>query len=203
MSTRLIRKAQSDILEPQIASLGFTGKYPDFHRTWQDEVHFLHFYPRKYGGGFSFTGAWCKRGTLKHSGETFTEPDITIAHTEFDNRATVIRMAPVGLLDGTMVLRGAGDFDYEHIADDEEACRELIGEAAKYLPALDHWLKTRELAAGIDCKDHRVRPAASKQLLFHLARGMVGTFDLASRRPETPFLDGQDKASQAPEYILA
>ena len=199
-SNRLVRKAIREIMEPQITALGFTGKYPEFRRTWERETHFIWFQTRKYGGGFNYQAAWCKRGKFNHNGTMLAEDEVEFVHTDWDNRATVERLAELGLIDGTIALRSVGDFDYEYIVEDEQACRSLVEESAAPLPALDHWLKTREPAAGISCKGHRMRHGLSQRFLWLKALGQAGAFSLEAERPQTPQMDAQRAASVAPEY---
>ena len=200
-SNRFVRKAIGDILVPEIAALGFLGKYPDFRRNWQDETHFMAISTRKYGGGFSIGGAWRKRVRYIQS-PTYSLPaeEVQLIHTDFDDRASLVRVKQVGVVETRkMAWRSVGDFDYEHILDDETACRELVEEAVGLLPALDHWLKTREPRLGIDTRGHRMRHVQSKLMSWHFARSMVGQFSLDSRPPSTPFLDGQEIQGLAPE----
>lgn len=201
-SNRLVRKAIREIMEPQIKALGFNGKYPEFRRTWERETHFIWFQTRKYGGGFNYQGAWCKRGKFNHCGKLLAEDEVEFVHTDFDDRASIERLAELGLMDGTMALRSIGDFDYEHIVEDEAACRELVKEAVALLPALDHWLTTREPVAGISCKGHRMRHGLSRRFLWLKALGQTGAFSLNAERPQTPQMDAQHAASLAPEYRL-
>ncbi len=141
-AAKFIRKAIRDLIEPQLSALGFVGKYPDFRREAPDEMHFLHFFSAKYGGSFSYSAAWAKR-TLGKTGA-----DSTIAHTDFQNRATVNRVIGLWKIDGTPFRAPVGGFEYSYIADDEPACRALVAEAAATLPAVDKWLRTRQEA---DC----------------------------------------------------
>lgn len=203
-SNRLVRKAIRDIMEPQIAALGFTGKYPEFRRDLNGETHFLLFQTAKYGGSFSYSVAWRNRlPYLEHGRDPLPPDQVTLAHTDFDKRASACHVVPVGDVETQrMALRRVGGFDYEHIVEDEEACRALVEEAAEILPRMDHWLKTREPGLGVDCKGHRMRLAGSPQLSFHMASGMVGGFDLAKKRPETPHMTAQNEAQAAPEYWM-
>ena len=201
-SNRLVRKAIRNILEPELEALGFTGKYPEFRRDWQDETHFIEIFTRKYGGGFAYTGAWRKRRDYVQA-PTYRLPpeDVRLIHTDFDDRATVVRIKPMGVVEtGRMAWRSVGDFDYTYIVEDEDACRDLVEEAAQLLPALDHWLKTREPGLGIDTRGHRMRGAQSALASWHFATAMVGQFDLEARPPVTPYRDAQHEASLAPEY---
>ena len=190
-STRLVRKAQRELLEPAIIELGFAGRYPQFIRDLGGERHFILFAARKYGGGFSIHGAWSPL-TADHG---------DLAQTDFDQRATLQHLAEVCSVDGRMALRSLGDFDYEFIADDSEACRALANEALQILPQLDHWLRTREPGFAIDCKGHRLRSVHSPQLLWHMAAGAAGSFDIARQRPLTPHLDGQRQAELRDYYV--
>ncbi|MBX7457496.1 hypothetical protein K3152_04480 [Qipengyuania sp. 1NDH17] len=203
-SNRLVRKAIRDLIEPQIAALGFTGKYPEFRRDWQGETHFILFQTRKYGGGFSYSGAWRKRVRYVQS-PTYSLPadEAAFVHTDFDDRATVVRIKEVGLVSTREhAWRSVGDFDYEHIVEDEAACRSLVEEALLLLPALDHWLKTREADRGIDARGHRMRRAVSNEALWHFAMAKVGQFSLENQRPQTPHLSAQDQSGKAPEYLI-
>lgn len=189
-SNRYIRKAIRDIMEPEIAAMGFVGTYPEFRRTHDRETHFLWFFTRKYGGGFSYSGAWAKRGPFRHwDGEILAEQDVGFVHTGFDNRATAERIVELCSLDGKRVRQSAGDFDYGYICEDAEACCALVAEAAETLTQMDKWLKTREAGEAISCKGHRPVSGVSKQLQWHLACAQVGGFDLAKQRPKSAILD--------------
>lgn len=203
-SNRLVRKAIREIMEPQIAALGFTGKYPEFRRDVKGETHFLLFQTNKYGGSFWYSVAWRKRlPYLEHGRDPLPPDQVTLAHTDFDKRATAAHVVPVGDVETQrMAWRSVGDFEYDQIVEDVEACRALVKEAAEILPRLDHWLKTREPGLGVVCKGHLMRGAGSPQLSFHMASGMVGGFDLSAKRPETPYLTAQNEAQAAPEYWI-
>ena len=201
-SNRLVREAIREILEPELKTLGFAGKYPEFRRDWQDETHFVAIFTRKYGSGFSCTGAWRKRLEYIQSPTYRLAPEeVRLVHTEFDDRATLVRIKQMGVVETRrMAWRSVGDFDYTHIVEDEQACRHLVLEAVRLLPSLDHWLKTREPGLGIDTRSHRMRSAQSALTSWHFAMAMVGQFDLTSRPPATPHRDAQREASLAPEY---
>jgi len=187
--SRHVRSAIRSIIEPRLAELGFSGHYPDFRREVGIEIHYIQIYHRKYGGGFSIAGGWMKRPL---GNGTAAAPSLAV--TDFNNRAHVERIADLCRIDGTMARQSLGDFDYECIGDDHAACTALVMEAASALNQLDRWLVTRQPGEAISCKGHRLRHGLSPLLLWHLARAQVGSFDLAAKRPETPFLDGQREA---------
>ncbi|RGP40484.1 hypothetical protein BPTFM16_00769 [Altererythrobacter insulae] len=203
-SNRFVRKAIREIIEPQIVELGFTGKYPDFRRDWNGETHFLSFSSAKYGGSFGYTGAWRKRIPFLEGDHVPLPPDeVTLAHTSFDDRASAVHIIETGLVDSQrMAWRSQGNFHYEAIVDDEDACRMLVKDAAAVLPRLDHWLKTREPSLAIDCKGHRMRQAESALAKWHRACSMVGQFDLNAEMPSTPHSDADRIANEAPEYFV-
>lgn len=135
---RFIRKAIRDLMEPQIAALGFTGKYPEFRREVEGEIHFLFFFTAKYGGSFSYSAAWGRRGPDNEWA------DRSIAHTDFDNRGSVMRIADLCSVNGEPFRASVGHFEYRYMAEDEQACCTLVAEAAATLPAVEQWLRTRQ-----------------------------------------------------------
>ena len=144
-SNKYVRKAIREIMEPAIRALGFEGKYPDFKRFENGEIHFLEISATKYGGGFGYGFSWCKNGPLKHWDDKVIPVDqIERAHIPFEQSASVSRLLDVWTLDGQHRRVSAGSFDYELIVEDEPACRALVEEAATTLPQADIWLKTRE-----------------------------------------------------------
>lgn len=201
-SNRLVRKSIREVIEPAISDLGFTGKYPEFRRSFGDETHFLLFQPRKYGGGFSISAAWCKRGPFTHwDGVEMDEDEVAFIHTPFEHRASLLRTIPMGIVEEQRIAwRSAGDYDYAFILTDEDACLALAQEAALDLPLLDHWLKTKQPGRGIDCTGHKMRTGLSKQFLWHCAAGMTGRFDLKARRPVFPASEQSEAATLAHEY---
>lgn len=142
-SNRLIRKAIRELIEPEIAALGFTGKYPEFQRECGDEFHFIAIGIAKYGGSFGITGAWGKR-------ERFGKYPPCLAATDFDDRACITRAIELWRTDGTAFTYRPKMFDYEFLVDDADACRDLVSEAQSGMPALDRWFDTKKLTAEID-----------------------------------------------------
>ncbi|ANY20799.1 hypothetical protein A6F68_02299 [Tsuneonella dongtanensis] len=200
-SNRFVRKAIREVMEPQLSACGFSGPYPEFKRTWRDELHFVWFSTAKYGGSFAFQGARAPRGPFKHwDGKIIPETELRFAHTNFDDRASVERMIDLCLLDRSVVSRSVGGFEYAHFVHDEGSCRALVQEAASALPRLIRWLETREPGPGISAPGHRLRSAYSKQLSWHMACGMVGAFDIRGVRPEVPGRDTTELSQAAPEY---
>lgn len=142
-SNRLIRKAIRELIEPEIAARGFTGKYPEFQRESGDEFHFIDIGTAKYGGGFGITGAWGTR-------ECFGQYPPCLAATDFDDRACITRAVKLWRVDGTAYTYRPKIFDYELLVKDAESCRELVCEALAAMPALDAWFDTKRLTAEID-----------------------------------------------------
>jgi len=141
---KFVRKAIREIMEPAIRALGFEGKYPNFKRIEDGEIHFLEISTAKYGGGFGYGFSWCENGPLGHGdGEAIPADQIERAHIPFEQSAGVSPLMDVWTLDGERLRVSAGDYNYELIIDDEDACRELVTEAAATLPQADSWLKTR------------------------------------------------------------
>ncbi len=161
---KFIRKAIRDLMEPQIAALGFTGAYPEFRREVPGEIHFLYFFSAKYGGSFSFSAAWDRRGPAN----TWTER--SIAHTDFRNRATVQRTFDLWSIDGTPFRAAVGPFEYRYMTEDEPACRALVAEAAATLPAVDLWLRTRQEADCLEVGGAKVGSAQNRALIWKIAQ---------------------------------
>ncbi len=137
-SNRLVLKAIRSILVPQILERGFVGKYPKFRRDTDEEVHFVQISVAKYGGGFGYSGGWL----AKTADNDCTDKDI--AHVDFENRASVNHMIDLCDTNGSQFRASVGIFEYRYMMEDEDACRDLVEQAANGLPALDHWLKTHE-----------------------------------------------------------
>ncbi|WP_394727893.1 hypothetical protein [Altererythrobacter sp. GH1-8] len=203
-SNRHIRNAIREIIEPRLMELGFTGKYPEFRREWECETHFILFQTAKYGGSFSYSAAWRRRlPYLSHNRPPIPPEEVSLAHTEFDDRASAVRVVPFCLIDSQRsAWRSVGWFDYSYLVENEGDCRALVAEAAALLPALDHWLKTREAGLGVDCKGHRMRLAQSPTQLWHSALRSAGVPTEGARPPMTPHLDAQRAANEAPEYWM-
>jgi len=141
---KFVRKAIREIMEPAIRALGFEGKYPNFKRIEDGEIHFLEISTAKYGGGFGYGFSWCENGPLGHGdGEAIPADQIERTHIPFAQSAGGSPLMDVWTLDGERLRVSAGDYNYELIIDDEDACRELVTEAAATLPQADSWLKTR------------------------------------------------------------
>jgi hypothetical protein len=163
-STKFIRKAIRDLIEPQIAALGFTGKYPEFRREVPGEIHFLYFFTAKYGGSFSYSAAWDMRGPDNNWANR------TIAHADFRNRATVQCVTQLWTIDGTPFRAPVGPFEYRYMAEDEQACRALVGEAAATLPAVDQWLRTRQDAECLEVGGAKAGTAQNRALNWMIAQ---------------------------------
>jgi hypothetical protein len=163
-STKFIRKAIRDLMEPQIAALGFAGKYPEFRREVPGEVHFIYFFSAKYGGSFSYSAAWGQCDSVN------SWADRSIADTDFDNRAGVQRIVELCSLDGTPFRAAAGAFEYRYMMDDEQACRALISEAVAALPAVDLWLRTRQDAECLEVGGAKVGSGQNPALNWMIAQ---------------------------------
>jgi hypothetical protein len=163
-TTRFIRKAIRDLMEPLIAELGFSGKHPEYRREVPGQIHFIHFFSAKYGGSFSLSGAW----GMRSPNNTWT--DRSIAHTDFRNRATVHRIAELWTVDGTPFRAAAGPFEYRYIFDDEQVCRQLVAEAAACLPALDQWLRTQQGAECLEIGGAKVGSVQNQALNWMIAQ---------------------------------
>ncbi|WP_209347770.1 hypothetical protein [Pontixanthobacter sp. CEM42] len=161
-STRQIRKAQRELLEPRIAEAGFTGKYSEWHRDTGTAMQFISIDPAKYGGSFSISGAW---GTHKSFGENLP----TLAATKFEDRAKVMRLIPLWHLDGMQHAYRVSHFEYVHFTADEESCRALINEALPGLEALLRWFDTKEMGKELGTVFSAVGSAANPELLKRIA----------------------------------
>jgi hypothetical protein len=160
----LIRKAIRELIEPQIAALGFVGKYPEFRRETPGEIHFLLFFTAKYGGSFSYSAAW------DHRDPDNSWADRSIAHTDFRNRALVKRVMDLWRIDGTPFRAPVGDFEYRYLAEDAQACRALVAEVAATLPAVDHWLRTRQAAECLEVGGAKPGSAQNPNLNWMIAQ---------------------------------
>ncbi len=168
---RLVGKAIRAILVPAIKDLGFTGKYPEFRREHGGEVHFIRIAAAKYGGSFGYSGAWCSAGDFEHwDGKIIAADDVEMAHTQFDNHASVHQMIDLCGTDGSQFRGSVGDFEYRYLIEDEAACRELVEEATGCLPALDHWLKTREAGDCLQIGGAKIGSAQNADLVWQIAR---------------------------------
>ena len=165
-SNRLVRKAIREIMEPQIAALGFTGKYPEFRRDLGGETHFLLFQTAKYGGAFGVSGAW---GNLRE----FEGKEPSLAATAFEHRASLTRRIDLWRLDGTPFAFRPKMFDYTFIVEDAAACEALVDEAANALPELLQWFETKKLTEGLDTVFDKVNSAPNPDLGRLIARAKV------------------------------
>ena len=157
-----MRKAIKDIIEPEIAAMGFTGKYPEWQRQVGEEFHFIAVSTAKYGGAFGISGAW---GTAADFGEYPPR----LPATDFDNRASVMRGTQLWTIDGKTYTYWLSGFDYSLIVDDAQECRELAREALPGLAALGNWFATKEYSNGIDTIYSKIGSAANPGLLSRIA----------------------------------
>ncbi|WP_114520093.1 hypothetical protein [Altererythrobacter sp. ZODW24] len=163
-SNRLVLKAIRSILVPQILERGFFGKYPKFRRDTDDEVHFIQISVTKYGGSFGYSGGWI----AKTAADDCTNKDI--ADADFDDRASVNHMMDLCGVDGSQFRASVGIFEYRYMMEDEAACRALVEQAASGLPALDHWLKTREADECLQIGGTKIGSAQNADLLWSIAQ---------------------------------
>ncbi|MFZ1743426.1 MAG: hypothetical protein WAT93_11250 [Pontixanthobacter sp.] len=161
-SNRLLRRAIKDIIEPDIAALGFTGKYPEWQRKSGEEYHFIEIYTAKYGGSFGISGAW---GTAKDFGQYPPR----LPATDFDNRASVMRGIHLWSIDGRPFTHWQSSFDYSLIVSDAEQCQELARETLPGLAALERWFATKEYGDGVDTVSSKIGSAVHPQLLSNIA----------------------------------
>ena len=162
-STRLIRKAQRELIEPAIMRAGFAGKYPRWQRNIGDEIHFLCISPAKYGGAFGIHGAW---GKLAEFGDHAP----SLAATDFDNRAAITRAIPLWRVDGSPWTFRPKMFEYHLISDDAAECRSLVAEAADALPALMAWFDTKQMTKQLGTIYDRIDSAPNPDLGRLIAR---------------------------------
>jgi hypothetical protein len=59
--TKKTRTILKRALVPHVESEGFVGKFPEFHRTENGELHLLSVQFDKYGGGFSWSSPGIRR----------------------------------------------------------------------------------------------------------------------------------------------
>ncbi|WP_271438622.1 DUF4304 domain-containing protein [Pontixanthobacter luteolus] len=170
-SNKFVRKAIREIIEPELAKYGFEGKYPEFKRITDTEIHFFDIQTAKYGGSFGYTVGWCRNGPLTHWDEQrIPTEEIQMLHLPFDNRASVSRMIDMWRLNGEKFRATLGGFDYTLIIEDEAACRELVREAAETLPQAMTWLDTREPQDAISAVGHHPPLAQSRELTLEISR---------------------------------
>ena len=170
-SNKFVRKAIREIIEPELKKYGFEGKYPHFKRITDTEIHFFDFHTAKYGGSFGYTVGWCRNRPLNHWDERWIQPaEIEMQHLPFENRASVSRMVDMWRLTGEKFRATLGGFDYTLIVEDENACRELVREAAETLPQAMAWLATRQPQDAISAVGHRPPPAQSRELTLEISR---------------------------------
>lgn len=157
-----MRKAIKDVIEPEIAALGFTGKYPEWQRQVGEEFHFIEIYTAKYGGSFGISGAW-------GIAADFGEYPPRLPATDFDHRASVMRGTQLWTIDAKPYTHWLSGFDYSLIVGDAQECRELAREALPSLAALGKWFATKEYSDGIDTVYSKIGSAANPDLLSNIA----------------------------------
>ena len=90
---RIARRVLKRDLVPVLEAEGFKGKFPDFQRLENGDVHLLSIEFDKYGGGFFLEFACQPRGDLETSwGEVVLENDLTVAHANLEHRARLQRI---------------------------------------------------------------------------------------------------------------
>ncbi|WP_230292743.1 hypothetical protein [Croceicoccus sp. Ery5] len=135
-SNRHMRKAIRDIVEPALHAMGFDGDYPVFHRLTGTEWHGLAIRTDKYGGGFSIDMARGPFSRARYLRLRKTDP----AQARLPDIADYDRRQRASLWHEDASGRWSGDFRYDTIRDDPDACRALASELAALLPEAGLWL---------------------------------------------------------------
>lgn len=160
-TTRMIRKAQRELLIPLVENAGFTINKRTWERETDNEVHFIEINAAKYGGGFFISGAW---GTK----QSFGDFPPSLAATDFDDRVNVTRRVDLWKLDGSPYPYRPKMFEYQYRSGSAEACRTLVSEAIPGVRALLEWFEDKhprdELAPIYDKIGSAPNPELSRKI---------------------------------------
>lgn len=131
-------------LVPRLESEGFVGRFPEFRRTENGELHLLSVQFDKHGGGFFLELAKHPPGDLETSwGETVPERELTVAHTPIENRARLQRNGHQHSLSEDWFR-----FDELPANELEGLVRDVIG----LFPQVDEWLRTGRAGPNVSAK---------------------------------------------------
>ena len=133
--SQLVRSAVKKLLEPELAQLGFKGKYPHFQREDGANLHLLSIVHNKYGGGFVLEFAQMDLGPLRTEwGETIPQEKLEIGYAPLTARARLVQ---------TERKQGTYEdfFRYDTGAFSRESCEELVDQVVQKLPQVNEWLR--------------------------------------------------------------
>ncbi len=129
--TALVRTRVKQILTPQLESMGFIGRFPNFRRLHRHRLELLAVEFDRWGRGFFLEFAALPPGPLTTAwGEVIQEEHLTVAHTPFDARA---RLQAVGA-DNSLPEHWFDISSFDARAGETEV-RRLVG----LLPQVNDW----------------------------------------------------------------
>ncbi|MGD8643660.1 MAG: DUF4304 domain-containing protein [Chromatiales bacterium] len=138
--TKKTRTILKRALVPHVESEGFVGKFPEFHRTENGELHLLSVQFDKYGGGFFLEFARHPSGHMATPwDEMVPERELTVAHSPIESRARLQQ-------DGHQNSLSEDWFRFEDLPANE--LEDLVLHVISLFPQVNDWL--REGRAGPD-----------------------------------------------------
>ena len=129
---KIARRLLKSNLVPLLEADGFKGKFPDFQRFENGELHLLSVEFDKYGGGFFLEFASLPSGNL--------EKDITVAYAAFDSRARLQN-------NGQRNSMSEDWFRYENMSENE--IEELIQYVGSLLHQINDWLRDKIIGKNV------------------------------------------------------
>ena len=128
-------------LVPSIEAAGFQGKFPNFQRFENDDLHLLSVVFDKNGGGFFLEFASCPPGDMKTCwGEVIPERELTVAHTHFESRARLQQKGHPNSLSEDW-------FRYEKLS--EVDIEDLVQHVDSLIPQVDEWLREKRVGQNV------------------------------------------------------
>ena len=131
--SKLVRKMLKQKLVPLLETQGFRGKFPDFQRIEDQQLHLLSVEFDKYGGGFFIEIAVHPSGDFNTPwGEVVAEKDLTVAHTNMENRARLQHKGHNNSLSEDW-------FRFEGLT--EQGVENLVVDVCAMFPQINAWLR--------------------------------------------------------------
>jgi len=138
---RIARRLLKKSLAPKLGAEGFQGKFPNFQRLENGELHLLSVEFDKHGGGFFLEFTRRPSGSMETSwSEVIPERELTVAHTRIESRARLQQNGHPNSLSEDW-------FRYENLSEDE--IEKLILHVAILLPQVNDWLRKNVVGQNI------------------------------------------------------
>ena len=138
---QIARRILKRDLVPALEVEGFSGRFPDFQRRENDDLHLLSIEFDKNGGGFFLEFTRHPPGDLETSwGEVVAESDLTVAHTHFESRARLQQ-------NGQRNSLSEDWFRYDALSETE--IEELVRHVVSLVSQINDWLRENSVGQNI------------------------------------------------------